>query len=43
MRKKMIVCDICGEEITNAGIRYKLKRYKETYVNYDDFGFKKMD
>lgn len=41
MRKKMIVCDICGEEITNADIRYKLKRYKETYTHYDDFEFKK--
>lgn len=41
MRKKMIVCDICGEEITNAFIRYKFKRYRETYAHYGDCEFLK--
>lgn len=41
MRKKMIVCDVCGEEITNAVIRYKFKRHRETYANYGNFEFKK--
>lgn len=43
MKRKQIICDICGTDITKHDIRYKgkIKEYKNGYVNYDDFEFTK--
>lgn len=41
MKKKMIICDICGKNITHEDIRYKFKQYENSYVNYEDFEFQK--
>ena len=41
MKRKLIVCDICGADITDDDIRYKFKKYKNDYANFDDFEFNK--
>ncbi len=41
MKRKVITCDICGNVITADDVRFKFKKYENTYVNYDDFEFKK--
>ena len=36
MRRKVIICDICGEEINKGDARIKAKiREPDSYVNYD--------
>lgn len=41
MKVKKILCDICGRTIPYGDTRYKFKKFENTYVNYDDFEFKK--
>lgn len=41
MKKKMIICDICGKDITCEDRRYKFKWYDNDYCNYDDFEYTK--
>ena len=36
MRRKVIICDICGKEINKGDARIKAKiREPDSYVNYD--------
>ena len=41
MTRKIVTCDICGKDITNENIKYKFKKYKSTYGNFDDCEFSK--
>lgn len=41
MRYKVEVCDVCGKDITGKDIKYKFKKYENSYVNYEDFEFNK--
>lgn len=41
MRYKIEVCDVCGKDITGEDIKYKFKRYENSYANSDCFEFNK--
>lgn len=41
MTYRVTRCDICNKDVSNADIKYKFKRYENSYANYDDFEFKK--
>lgn len=41
MTYKVTRCDICGTDISGSDVKYKFKRYENSYVNYDDFEFQK--
>lgn len=41
MTHKVTRCDICNQDISGADVKYKFKRYENSYVNYDDFEFQK--
>lgn len=43
MKKTIVQCDICGKDITCDDVRFKFKKYENTYVNYDDFEWQKWD
>lgn len=40
---KAVICDICKKDITCDDIRFKFKKYENSYVNYDDFEFFKWN
>lgn len=39
MTYKVTRCDICNEDISSADVKYKFKRYENSYANYADFEF----
>ena len=41
MKIKKLVCDICGEDISDVPRKYKFKRYESTPFNCDDWEFSK--
>ena len=43
MRYRIEVCDVCGKYITGEDIKYKFKKYENSYVNYEDFEFNKWE
>lgn len=43
MKKTILQCDICGKDITCDDVRFKFKKYENTYVNYDDFEWQKWN
>ena len=43
MKRKIITCDTCGNDITADDIKYKFKRYHNGYCNMEDFEFTKWE
>lgn len=43
MKRKIITCDLCGKDITDAKRRYRFKRYESTYANFDNFEWAKWE
>lgn len=43
MKRKIIICDLCGKDITHEDERYRFKKYEYTYMNMETLDFLKWE